>query len=607
MSSKQREVQKCKEQLAEMLKRPENRHCADCGAKRPTWTSTNIGVFICIRCSGIHRNLGVHISFVKSSTLDQWNYKLLDKFKKLGGNHAVNEVYEAKLPKALKPSLETDNYQLEQFIRQKYIDRKWYGAKKKPRPAKKDKKRDKKGSKSRRKYSSSSEDEESGSTESSSEESPEPVKRKKSKTKKQQRKKSPKPKARTRAKASKTPQNLNKATPSKPKVQPQPKVQQPPPQRDLISFDDMQAIAPKPAPKRNSGGFDSFFDDAPTANGNASNGAKSNIMNAFNSSPQQQTPNNSGMMMNGQQQGVHGQFNPNFNNGFAAQQPVQPIQPQPVAQQPSTAANGNWVGFGNNPSSAPQQNGGGDMLTGQQAVHRDAKNDILGKYKSNPTNEFMTSLGPQTAARPNPAMMAPMNGMNAMGMSQMGMNPQMMGMNQMGMNQMGMNQMGMRPMGMAAPMNAMGMNQMNPMGMGNQMAMNGMGGMNPMGGMNAMGGMNQMAMGSPPMAMGNNMGGMGAMGGMNGMGAMNKGNMGMGGMGGMGGMSNMNKSRSPMGGGGGFGGMGGGNKNAMSDPLASLSMGVGNMNTSPMPAKKKTVASGIITTNSDLFSDFKIQ
>jgi len=559
-----------------MLKRPENRHCADCGAKRPTWTSTNIGVFICIRCSGIHRNLGVHISFVKSSTLDQWNYRLLDKFKKLGGNHVVNEIYEAKLPKALKPSLETDNYQLEQFIRQKYIDRKWYGSKKKPKSSKKDRKGGKTRSKSKRKYSTSSEDEEE-SSESSSEESPEPVRRpkksKKKPLKKEQRKKSPKPRPKPAQR-----QNINKPAPSKPKVQ------QPPPQRDLISFDDMQAIAPKAAPKRESGGFDSFFDDNPGPNGNQSNGTKSNILSAYNSSPQQ--PSN-GMMMNGQQQGVHGQFTPNFNSGFVPQQ-------QPVAPQQNTAANGNWVGFGNNPPTAPQQKGGGDMLTGQQSVHRDSKNAILGKYKSNPTNEFMTSLGPQTNARPNPAMMTQMNGMNqmnAMGMNQMAMNPQMM------------NQMGMRPqmnMGMANQMamgNQMGMGMGNPMGGGQMNRMNAMG-MNQMG-MNAMGGMNQMRMGSPPQMgmnqMGNsNMGGMGmgGMGGMSGMGMnMNKGNMGMGG--GMG----MNMSNGPMGGGGGaFSGMGGGgNKSAM----------FGGMTTNQNAPKKTT--GGVITTNGDLFSDLKIQ
>merc|ERR1711879_730122 len=92
-----------------------------------------------------------------------------------------------------------------------------------------------------------------------------------------------------------------------------------------------------------------------------------------------------------------------------------------------------------------------------------------------------------------------------------------------------------------------------------------------------------------------------------GMGATNMGMSGMNNMGmrgsnmGMNGMSTVNKSRSQ------FGGMGGGNKNVMADPLASLSMSMGSMNTTPMPATKTTVASGVMTTNQDLFSDFKIQ
>lgn len=58
--------------LEGLLKLPENRECADCGTRAPRWASINLGIFICMRCSGIHRSLGVHISKVRSTTLDTW-------------------------------------------------------------------------------------------------------------------------------------------------------------------------------------------------------------------------------------------------------------------------------------------------------------------------------------------------------------------------------------------------------------------------------------------------------------------------------------------------------------------------------------------------------
>jgi len=125
-----RENLKCREELNRLQKLESNRYCADCGQKQATWCSTNIGVFVCIRCSGVHRNLGVHISKVKSSTLDAWTKPLVDNFKMQGGNEVVNSIYEAKMPSGAKPSPTTDVYDLERFIRQKYEKKVWYSGKK---------------------------------------------------------------------------------------------------------------------------------------------------------------------------------------------------------------------------------------------------------------------------------------------------------------------------------------------------------------------------------------------------------------------------------------------------------------------------------------------
>lgn len=50
----------------------DNECCADCGSTAPNWSSINLGIFLCLNCSGHHRNLGVHISQVRSVSLDEW-------------------------------------------------------------------------------------------------------------------------------------------------------------------------------------------------------------------------------------------------------------------------------------------------------------------------------------------------------------------------------------------------------------------------------------------------------------------------------------------------------------------------------------------------------
>ncbi|CAI2348610.1 unnamed protein product [Caenorhabditis sp. 36 PRJEB53466] len=108
--------------LLEMLKEEENKYCADCQAKTPRWAAWNLGIFICIRCAGIHRNLGVHISKVRSVNLDSWTAEQVQTMR-VWGNEKARQVYEHDLPAQFRRP--TNDQQMEQFIRSKYEQKRY--------------------------------------------------------------------------------------------------------------------------------------------------------------------------------------------------------------------------------------------------------------------------------------------------------------------------------------------------------------------------------------------------------------------------------------------------------------------------------------------------
>ena len=118
--------------------RRDNCYCAECSVKDPDWASINLGIMICIVCSGIHRSLGVHVSKVRSMTLDDWDTELLDMMVGIG-NDKSNSVFEGALndddighgsrsgrggdAAHSKPNANSSREEKEEFIQMKYVRR----------------------------------------------------------------------------------------------------------------------------------------------------------------------------------------------------------------------------------------------------------------------------------------------------------------------------------------------------------------------------------------------------------------------------------------------------------------------------------------------------
>merc|ERR1712227_806526 len=94
--------------LKELKAENGNNACCDCEALNPQWVSVTYGIWICLQCSGRHRGLGVHLSFVRSATMDKWKPSELEKMK-VGGNRAFNDFLE-----------EHDDYNPSWSIEEKY-------------------------------------------------------------------------------------------------------------------------------------------------------------------------------------------------------------------------------------------------------------------------------------------------------------------------------------------------------------------------------------------------------------------------------------------------------------------------------------------------------
>ncbi|CAG8783628.1 44445_t:CDS:2 [Gigaspora margarita] len=104
--------------LLELTKQPGNDSCADCGVKGPRWASHSLGIFLCIRCGGLHRKMGTHISKVKSISLDSWTPEQIENMRQWG-NLKANAKWNPR-PELHPMPFNTSDSEMEKYIRNKY-------------------------------------------------------------------------------------------------------------------------------------------------------------------------------------------------------------------------------------------------------------------------------------------------------------------------------------------------------------------------------------------------------------------------------------------------------------------------------------------------------
>uniref|UniRef100_I3KRE6 ArfGAP with SH3 domain, ankyrin repeat and PH domain 2b n=1 Tax=Oreochromis niloticus TaxID=8128 RepID=I3KRE6_ORENI len=112
--------------VGEVKKMSGNNSCCDCGAADPSWLSTNLGVLICIECSGIHREMGVHYSRIQSLDLDVLGTSELLLANNVG-NASFNEIMEADLSaqEVTKPTPTSDMQMRKDYITAKYTEKRF--------------------------------------------------------------------------------------------------------------------------------------------------------------------------------------------------------------------------------------------------------------------------------------------------------------------------------------------------------------------------------------------------------------------------------------------------------------------------------------------------